>query len=159
MAKDEGHLSPVAVLLFSLVLTGSLGGCAVGAPAAPVQPTPSTSANPNLILTVLNASREKASVDIQVFIDGKPVLEDNLTNSNPAMPSIPPRRMVELELAPGVHKLKAVSQAGAASLEQDFTISGKHWALLGYEYWSGTGTPTAPGHFAFEYQNKPILFQ
>jgi hypothetical protein len=134
----------------AVVLCGLLGGCKK---ERPVSPSPAQAEGASFELVVLNASRERPSVDIQVLIDGKLEVDQTFSSEpDPLVQGIPPHRRFQLELTPGLHTLKATSRAGGTTLEQRFEVTGRTWALLGYAY-------EAPHRFAWQLQRTPILFQ
>ncbi len=118
----------------------------------------------NFVLLVLNASQKTRSVDIQVRIDGKLAVDEPFSNevSDPLMLSIPPHRVFRFRLAPGPHTLAASTTVGKASVDERFELTpdaDKRWALLGYDYWSGSAPQPPPGQFEFHVQDKPIYFE
>lgn len=170
----------LALLLLSLML---LSGCAGAAPAAPASEPlstaiPSHPASPSsptpvateeamhdtsLVIHLLNASRTRSPVDIQLFLDGELVADEQLVSGHllPAeepMPSITPHLTYDFPLERGSHSLRALSRAGEAIFDTTVEISGRHWALLGYEY--GTAEEgEQEKRFTFIFQSEPILFQ
>jgi hypothetical protein len=115
---------------------------------------------PNFILHVLNVSQKRESIDIVIYIDGDLEISDTFdSGGSDLIISIPPRKTYRFRLTEGVHTIKAVSAIGEASLEEQFEISDTHWAILGYEYFSGFGSETPPKHFQFFITDEPIYFQ
>jgi hypothetical protein len=147
----------VRVAAAAVVLTG----CPERAVPTRAKPQTEEVENANFVLYVLNSSRKSKDVDIQVFVDGKLEVDKSFSSEpqGPVLIHLPPHEVFRFRLAPGSHTLKASSSAGAATLEQHFEIKDKHWALIGYEYWAGTGHPPPPGQFEFTIQETPIRFQ
>lgn len=151
------------VLLFTggmiaLVLTSCRGGD-LSSVAPPTSTAPGQDGRVNLVLHVLNSSNKLGSIGIKVYIDGKLEIDDNFESTGSTLISIPPHKTFQFHLGQGTHTIRAVSVAGDAVLEEQFEIADKRWALIGYEYWSGTGTETPPKHFEFVIQDDPIRFQ
>lgn len=152
----------VGLLLFALIV----GGIAMvltssrrrSIPSTIItQPTPVESAN--FVLHILNASQERRSIDIKIYIDGELEIDGIFSSETPIPLGIPPRKTFRLQLEQGTHTIKAVSTGGEADLEVQFEIINHHWAILGYEYWSGTGPEPMPRQFEFFIQDEPIYFQ
>lgn len=148
--------------LLTMVAGLLLAACNQQGPPSPDSSPTSTAVSPddeaNFVLHVLNTS-ELDSIDIKIYIDGDLEIEADLVNADATMLSIPLHKTYAFHLDKGRHTIKAVSVAGNAVLEEGFTVIDKHWAILGYEYWSGVGPETPPEHFQFVFQDEPIYFQ
>lgn len=130
----------------------------MGSAATPLKPARDT----NFELIVLNASQHHKPLDIQVHIDGRLAVDEAFSSEAPAsspIMGIPPHKRFQFQLTPGSHSLRATSKTAATSREERFDIADKHWALVGYDYWSDGGTRPAPGQFEFQIQSTPIRFQ
>ncbi|MCL4691996.1 MAG: hypothetical protein KJ060_05720 [Candidatus Hydrogenedentes bacterium] len=120
-------------------------------------PVNSTLLNPsgNFTLYVSNQSFAISPVDIKVQIDGEVVVHQNFdvgTQHN--------WKKFGIALPPGVHSLTATSTKGDATLEQEFTVTGEHWAVVDYWYYpevTGGAGPT-PRTLSFSIQDSPIGF-
>lgn len=116
--------------------------------------------NGNFILYVSNQSFDENPVDITVHIDGKKAIEGDfdVTGKRIAQHNW---IMHRFDLAPGRHRLSVKSKKGKASLDKEFEISDKHWAVIDYWYYPtlrGGAGPT-PRHLSFMIQDSPIGFQ
>lgn len=149
------------LLMVSIWLLLSRGKSSSTANLLPSQSgsTPTKGEEANFVLHVLNSSEERNSVDIQVFIDDILFLSDNFSSINEGIISIIPHKTYQFQLEEGRHTIKAVSQTGEATFKATFDMVDKHWAIIGYEYWSGTGRETSTKEFEFVIQDKPIYFQ
>jgi hypothetical protein len=116
--------------------------------------------NGNFIFFVSNQSFAINPVDIVVHIDGKKAVDADFDVKGK---SVPQHNWIrhQFTLAPGRHRLTVKSVNGGASMEKEFEIKGKHWAVLDYWYYpkvTGGARPT-PKRFTFTIQDKPIGFQ
>lgn len=143
-------LMTILVALFAVVLAG----CATATKAAEPseQPTPAVVgkiADPdgNVVVHVSNQSISRSAVDIEVSIDDQIIASETFEVGDQHR-----WKRFEVHLDAGLHVLKARSVDGRASLEETFTVDGKHW--IGLSYWYNTrdnGTPQAPiFHFKFQ---------
>ena len=131
-------------------------------PISPPEKTQTLPQHPtgNFVLYVSNQSFDVNPVDITVHIDGKKAIEGDF--------DVKGKRIAQhnwimhrFNLAPGRHRLTAKSKKGEASLQKEFEITDKHWAVIDYWYYPtlrGGAGPT-PRHFSFSVQDKPIGFQ
>lgn len=126
--------------------------------ASPTYTEPRQDSDVNFVLHVLSSSKVD-SIDIKVYIDGRLEIDDNFESEGSSLISIIPHKTFRFQLERGTHVIKAVSNAGEATLEEPFEIVDEHWAIVGYEYWSGTGSETPPKQFEFVFQDDPIRFQ
>ncbi|MEJ5166100.1 MAG: hypothetical protein WHV67_03625 [Thermoanaerobaculia bacterium] len=99
-------------------------------------------------------------MDIKISIDEKLAVYGIFDVKEKRVPQHNWKRFV-FKLEYGKHKLKAESKKGEASLEKEFEIKGKAFAVLGY--WDypkvkGGSGPT-PKSFTFLIQDKPIAFE
>jgi serpin B len=109
--------------------------------------------NGNFTLYVSNQSFAVDPVDIKVYIDGKVATDQNFDVGTGK------RRQhnwqtFQFQLADGAHRLRVESKKGQASLEEQFEVKGKRWAIL--NYWS---SPDTPKKFSFTVSDNPIYFQ
>lgn len=112
--------------------------------------------NGNLILYVANQSFDEDPVDITVWIDGVKAVESDFYVKDQHN-----WIMHRFNLAPGRHKLTVKSKKGQASLEKEFEIADKHWAVIDYWYYPTTsrGAGPTPRKFDFLIQDSPIGFE
>ncbi|GMV93012.1 MAG: hypothetical protein AMXMBFR82_27900 [Candidatus Hydrogenedentota bacterium] len=109
----------------------------------------------NFTLYVSNQSFAISPVDINVQIDGEVVVHQNFdvgTQHN--------WKKFRIALPPGTHSLTATSAKGDATLEQEFAVTGEHWAVVDFWYYpeaKGGAGPT-PRQFGFRVQDSPIGF-
>jgi len=106
--------------------------------------------NGNFVLYVSNQSSDLSPVDITVEIDGKKSLSADFavgTGHNWTKHTF--------QLAPGKHKIVAISQRGSARLEKDIEVKDKHWAVI--DYWFATRD--GKKHLTFRIQDTPIMFR
>ncbi|MBN2138082.1 MAG: hypothetical protein JW720_09760 [Sedimentisphaerales bacterium] len=119
-------------------------------------PTLPQDPNGNFILYVANQSFDEDPVDITVRIDDAKAVDSDFYVGNQ-------HNWVkhQFALAPGRHKLNALSKKGKTALETEFEITDKHWAVIDYWYYpklTGGAGPT-PRHFSFLIQDTPIGFE
>lgn len=105
--------------------------------------------NGNFVLYVSNQSSALSFVDIKVEIDGK-----NAVSADFAVGTGHNWITHTFQLAPGKHKIVAITQKGSARLEQEIEVKDKHWAVI--DYWF----PTRDGkkQFTFTIREKQIRF-
>lgn len=99
-------------------------------------------------------------MDIKIFIDEKLAVYGIFDVKGKRVPQHNWKRFV-FKLEDGKHKLKAESKKGEASLEKEFEIKEKAFAVLDYWYYpkvTGGAGPT-PRSFTFFIQDKPIFFK
>jgi hypothetical protein len=111
----------------------------------------------NLTLYVSNQSQAVDPVDIQVEIDGQPVVDGQFDfrdgHNWQAFP---------LSLRPGWHSVRARSAKGEAVVQAKFTTFWNRSAILDYWYRTAdptVGEPMTPKHFSFSVHSGPIGFQ
>ncbi len=114
---------------------------------------PFESEDGNFILYVSNQSYETKTVDIQVAIDGTPILHEYFKVANQHL-----WKQFSLRLPEGRHKIKAVTRKGNAVIEQEFELNGKRWAVLNFCYGKQEGHKCNKPSFIFEVFDKPIGF-
>ena len=112
----------------------------------------------NLTLYVSNQSFAITPVDITILIDGRKAVIGNF--------DVKGKRIAQhnwikhvFTLSPGKHKLKVLSKKGEAILEKEFSIKGKHWAVVDYWYYPKSHYSPTPRKFRFNIQDKPIQFE
>lgn len=152
--------------LLAAVFAFSVAGCAggtqtkttpatAGSPSASAQPAQQNILDPhgNVVLYVTNQSIALPRVDIAIEVDGQPVLDQNF--------NVGWQHNFEkfvLRLAPGRHVLTARSIKGKASLRKSFSVTGKHWVVVSYWYYTkAQGTPL-PRQLNFRIQDQPMMF-
>jgi hypothetical protein len=103
----------------------------------------------NFVLYVCNKSFAISPVDISISIDGRKAVSADFAVKHQ-------HNLVEhvFQLAPGKHKLVAVSKKGAAQLETEFEVSDKHWAVV--DYWCNP--KQGEKRFSFHIQDTQIGF-
>lgn len=103
----------------------------------------------NFILYVSNQSFERPTVDIAVWVDDVKAAGRafKVEGQHTWIP-------FNLELEPGDHELRAVSQAGRTQLIKAFATGGRNWAVL--NYWC-CGEPDDP-KFTFQTSDQPLAF-
>jgi len=111
--------------------------------------------NGNFRLYVSNQSFAISPVDIEVFLDGKRVVDGSF--------EVGSQHTIEvfvLKLSPGRHKIVAESSKGHAKLEQDFEVTAKTWAALDFWYYPKMvgGAGPCPRHFTLDVSQEPIYF-
>ena len=109
----------------------------------------------NIVLYVINRSPEIDPVDIEIRIDGRLACQQAF-EMNSMLPDT--GETFVLQLSDGQHVLSAESINGEAALETSFTVTGKHWAVLDYEYAPTTAHPPEPRQLRFIMRDEPILF-
>lgn len=122
----------------------SLAGCGSGEQAAG-EGRPAS--RENVVLYVSNQSFERATVDIEVVIDGSEVVDDDFAVGNQ-------HNWVEyrLGLGPGRHALRVSSGEGGAALERSFTVAGRTWLVV--DYWCCDDGPS----FTLHLSRQPVAF-
>lgn len=108
----------------------------------------------NFVLYVSNQSKDFPDVDIKVFIDGKPAI-DNSFNIGDC------HNWFEFtyKLPFGEHRVKVVSENSGATLTQPFTVTGKHWGII--DFWHNAKSKYGPGtpkRFTFDIMDEQPLF-
>lgn len=140
-----------AVPVLAVVLISALGGCLGGnGQVGPQEALLPQDSNGNFVLYVSNQSFARTPVDITVSIDGQKAVSADFDVGNQ-------HRWVEhtFRLAPGKHKLIAVSKKGSAQIETEFEAKDKHWAVVSYWYNPKQGEKK---QFTFDIEDTPIGF-
>lgn len=109
-----------------------------------------------LRINVSNQSSATPSVDIQVSIDDRYVIDGVFPfNSGHTQKSY------EFALAKGTHIVRVVGDRGSTRYESVIDVQGRHWAALLYWYEPGEmGQPDLQSrHFTFDMRDKPALMQ
>ena len=112
--------------------------------------------NGNFILYVSNQSPAIDPVDIKIDIDGKKAVDQDFYVEDGHN-----WRQFQFSLPKGTHQLRVKSVKGSATLETEFEIKDKHWAVIDYWYYpevTGGAGPT-PKQFTFDIKDEPIYFQ
>ena len=114
--------------------------------------------NGNFILYVANQSFAVNPVDIKVYINGQVAIDQNFDVGK----EFPQHNWIKFQysLPKGTHQLKVESIKGKATLETNFEITAKHWAVIDYWYYpkvTGGAGPT-PRQFKFNIKDEPIGF-
>lgn len=107
----------------------------------------------NFTLYVSNQSFDASTVDVQILIDGKVIVDEFFEVGNQHI-----RREYRLYLSSGKHILKALTKRGEAELRSEFIVTNKHWAAVSYWYYPDTHHNPTPRQFTFIIQDTPILF-
>jgi hypothetical protein len=109
-----------------------------------------------LELDVSNQSSATSSVDIQVSIDDRQVIDGVFPFDMGHT-----RTSYELPLAKGTHALRVIGDHGSARYEGVVEVHGRHWGMLLYWYEPGEpGRPDLqPKHFTFDVRDKPALLR
>ena len=143
-------MKPALVLLAVLALAGCGSSTEEPAGVAEGPPPLEQAENGSLTLYVSNQSFERGDVDILVFIDGRPAVDDNFAVESQ-------HNWIEFtfDLEDGMHTLYAESMAGEAVLEETFEMAGKRWAVV--DYWCCASTQDEP-KFSFHISAEPIGF-
>ncbi len=140
-------------LVLALVATLALVGCGSSIeeppPVAEGPPPLEQAENGNFTLYVSNQSFERGNVDILVFIDGRPAVDNDFDVGNQ-------HNWIEFsfDLEAGKHTLRAETIAGEAAFEKSFEVAGKRWAVV--DYWCCNDS-TEP-KFTFHTSAQPIAF-
>jgi hypothetical protein len=134
------------VVLFGFALTG----CGGGNPDANTTTAIVTASSGNFHLYVSNQSFDIDPVDIQVFIDGKEVVNDTFK-----VESQHTWILFNLELEPEKHTLRAVGHGGEAELSESFVTSTEDWGVV--EFWADPTEAPEP-MFTFWVQDEQIHF-
>ncbi|MCK9555939.1 hypothetical protein M0R36_09035 [bacterium] len=114
----------------------------------------------NFILYISNQSFDVNPVDIKIYIDGKLVVNQDFDVTGNRVPQHNWQKF-EFNLSIGSHRLFVSSKKGDATLEKEFEISKKHWAVVDYWYYpkvTGGAGPT-PKSFSFHIQDEQIRFK
>jgi hypothetical protein len=119
-----------------------------------LEPEAAPPANPaRLTLLVSNQSSTVPEVDIQVRIDGRPVVDDTF-----ALGSGHTSKRYELQLSKGAHELRATAHHGAATYEGSIDMQGERWGAL--LFWrspkEGARASEQEPAFTFDLQDSPI---
>jgi hypothetical protein len=93
----------------------------------------------NFILHVANGSGEIDPIDIRIFIDDQ-LIVNQMFECDDGHNWIP----FWLDLSKGKHKIKAVTKKGEASLEIEFELTEKIWAVVTYWYKSDDSGASGP---------------
>ena len=144
---------------FSLLLTLVMllpAACSKSTRAKPAEDLLPQDLNGNFTLYVSNQSFAISPVDITIHIDGKKAVEGDFDVGNQ-------HNWVShtFRLGKGTHELVAVSEKGAARINDQFQIEDRHWAVVDYRYYpkvTGGAGPT-PKQFSFNIQDKSMYFQ
>ena len=106
--------------------------------------------NGNFVLYVSNQSSSMSPVDITIHVDGKKAVSSEFAVGNS-------HQWVKhtFQLPPGKHKLVAVSKKGSATMEKEFDIKDKHWAVV--DYWFSNSNQEGK-KFSFMVRDTPIAF-
>jgi hypothetical protein len=109
-----------------------------------------------LKLDVSNQSSATPSVDIQVSIDERQVIDEVFHFDMGHT-----RKSYDLPLAKGSHVIRVVGDQGSARYEGVVEVQGRHWAML--LYWYEPGEPGRPDlqskHFTFDMRDKPAMLR
>jgi hypothetical protein len=109
-----------------------------------------------LKLDVSNQSSATPSVDIQVSIDERQVIDEVFHFDMGHT-----RKSYDLPLAKGSHVVRVVGDQGSARYEGVVEVQGRHWAML--LYWYEPGEPGRPDlqskHFTFDLRDKPAMLR
>lgn len=110
----------------------------------------------DVLLYISNQSFEDDRVRITVHIDGVRLVDDDFDVEGQHNWILFP-----VELAPGEHRIEAVSDTGA-SLEQTLTLpeGERRWAVLDYWFYpdQGDDQDDVPRMFTFEAYDHPVAF-
>jgi hypothetical protein len=129
------------------------GGEGTSASREPRQ-LPPVSPEPNFVLFVSNQSFDLDPVDIQISVDGELVVEgDFLVGSQHSWHEF------GLELEPGTHTIRAVSEAGDTEREDAIELPAEvRYAVINFWYYE-TGSPEPYGPtFSFDLFEDPPGF-
>ncbi len=105
--------------------------------------------NGNFVLYVSNQSFDMSPVDITVHINGKKAVSADFAVGNS-------HTWVKhtFQLAPGKHKIAAVSQKGSSRIEKEIEVKDKHWVVIDYWFTKQDGKK----QLTFMIQDTPIMF-
>jgi hypothetical protein len=111
--------------------------------------------NGNFVLRVSNQSFAIDPVDIKIYIDGKLAIDQEFDVGTGV------RRqhnwlMFQFQLPEGIHKFRAESIRGQASVEEQFEVKGKRWAVLDYWFYPDTHDEPVAKHFSFGVSDKRL---
>lgn len=106
-----------------IIMLGIGSAVVVAACAAALAPA----GNQQVLLYVANQSRDVNPVDIKVTIDGRTAIAQDFYSEGDNV-----WWQVEMFLNAGRHVLRASTAKGAATLRREFTVTGRHWAVLTY---------------------------
>jgi hypothetical protein len=127
-----------------------------GAPEPVQAASPANPGDPRFTLLVSNQSSALPQIDIQVQIDGRPVVDETF-----ALGSGHTVKRYELQLARGAHELRATAHRGAASYEGSIHMQAELWGAL--LFWrspkEGSTASEQPPAFTFQLQDSPIRFR
>lgn len=106
-------------------------------------------------LYVSNQSSEMTPVPIKVYLDGVIVADKEFPYGTGRV-----YEKFSHSLSRGPHKLYVESIKGGAQLNEEFTVRGKHWAVIEYQRKPGRSTDgtATPAIFTFRVEDKPINF-
>ena len=113
----------------------------------------SQSENGNFTILVSNQSFEITPVDIKVLIDNKTTIDQEFHVKDQHNWT-----KFTFNLEKGKHTFKAESTKGNTSIETEFEIKDKHWAVLNYWYYpedTDKGEPM-PRQFTFGVKDHPV---
>jgi hypothetical protein len=109
-----------------------------------------------LKLDVSNQSPATPSVDIQVSIDDRQVIDGVFPFDMGHT-----RKSYALPVVKGPHAVRVVGDHGSARYEGVIEVQGRHWAML--LYWYEPGEPGGPDlqskHFTFDMRDKPTFLR
>jgi len=111
--------------------------------------------NGNFVLTVSNQSFAIDPVDIKIYIDGKLALDQEF-DVGTGIRRQHNWQMFQFQLPDGIHKFRAESIRGQVSLEKQFEIKGKRWAVLDYWFYPDTHDEPIAKHFSFGVSDKRL---
>ena len=144
-----------AVMLAAVAVLGT--GCASGNQDGQSTDVLPQDPDGNLTLYVSNQSLAITPVDITIYIDGKIAVTGDF--------DVKGKRTAQhnwikhvFALPAGMHRLRAVSEKGQATLEKEFEIKENHWAVVDYWYYPESHDNPTPKHFTFKIQDRPIGF-
>lgn len=113
--------------------------------------------NGNFILYVSNQSPAIDPVDIKILIDGEVVVEQEFHHGG----GHKNWKKLQFSLSKGEYTIYAISLKGEAKLEQQFEVTDKHWAAVGYSYYPlpNQTNELTPRQLNFHMQDEPIYFK
>ncbi|HLC61067.1 MAG TPA: hypothetical protein VJJ52_06590 [Candidatus Nanoarchaeia archaeon] len=109
--------------------------------------------NGNFVLYVSDQSFAISPVDVKIFIDDKLAIDDKFRVGNQHN-----WKEFIFQLEKGNHTLRAISIKGEATLEEQFEVKDRHWAVLDYWYYPETHYSPTLKHFNFRVQDSQIGF-